>query len=70
MFLEDGRFFDNGDDELVREMIIKADRNVKKSIEKVASYWDIYQNGEPPVELGKYIARVWKERTFGRTCQP
>lgn len=61
MFLEDKKFFDSGDDELIREFLLEADNSINGATSKVASYWDIYQNKKAPRELREYIRKIAKD---------
>ncbi len=58
MFLEDKKFFDSGDDELIREFLSEEAGNIILATGKVADFWSIYQNGKPPKELRWYVSKI------------
>lgn len=58
MFLEDKKFFDSGDDELIREFLSEERGSVILATNKVADFWSIYRNGKPPKELRWYVSKI------------
>ncbi len=66
MFLEDEKFLDSGYDEIIRDLLA-TNNDLDRTIEEVAGFWDIYQDGKPPCELGAYIQTIERLAESGET---
>jgi hypothetical protein len=62
MFLEDEKYFDSDDDNMIIEMWIESNFNLTTTAIKVADYYDIYSDNKTiPSELRQYIFNVTNE---------